>query len=704
MAQSGDFLAKIKLALEGKEQVVSGLKETQTAAQQLSKTKVTTMFDKEGIATGKQIEETFKNIGDSGKKASTGTGDFERAMRRALIVAPVWMAIRAGIQFVTQGLQEGIDYLVKYETQIFKLQQVMRGFGVVPNLENLREQFVKLSQDTGKSTADIAASYTEFIKAHLSAKDAMSATIVATQLQDITFSNSAAVIRAVALGYKLYGDTLDKNLTSEQKSRQVAAELYSASQKNLVSIEELSSEFNSFAATGDAVGLTLEQTIGLLATLNSEGVKNVTGLKTALFRTFTDTKNVAKEFGLAIKPDTKPFEIFIALLEKLRAAAKIGNTQLLGQALGEIFGKGGRGGTANVKILSDALDSLKASISTTFATESIDNFNAALTEIDKTLPHQIELWQNLKKQTFENFIIGIAGGKDFAGAIQNLNNLMQNQAIPIANQFGKNLNAIGLAVGTFGLGNIMDANTKAFQYWADEVSRVNTEMFKALKGQSNEQEYNNLLLELQDTQLLKYLAGEERTIKYLQEHKKELINTKIVQEGLTTATNATTTAQNSLTNSLGLTTKERQKDLDKLMSLVFEYEKSDMFEKQRIRRQIELQNKTPEQVVSAYQGTNYDQKIILENINSFTKEVREALAASIATQRGLTPYTEAITPIAPAIAQQINYSGQMIFYSINSDTIEKLAKLSPEDVIEYISTHPEAKQLIANIAANTNTR
>ncbi len=701
---SGDFLAKIKLVLEGKDKVVSGLQQTQQAAQQLSKTKVTTMFDKQGLATGKQIEETFTKIGTATKGASTGTGDFERAMRRALVVAPVWMAIRQGIQFVTQGLQEGIQYLVQFETQMFKLQQSLKAIGVTTNLDALREQFVKLSQSTGKSTAEIAKNYTEFIKIHLSVQDAMAATTAATQLQDITFSNNESIIRAVALGYKIYGDTLGKNLTAEQKSTQIAAELYSASQKNLVSIEELSSEFNTFVATGDAVGLTLEQTIGLLATLNSEGVKNITGLRTALFRTFTDTKNIAKEFGLTITPNTKPFEIFIAILERLRTAAKVGNIQLLGQALGEIFGKGGRGGTANVKILSDALDALKKSIGTTFTTESVNNFNEAIKEVDKTLPHQIELWENLKKQTFENFVIGIIGGKDFAGAIQNLNDLMQNQAIPIAKQFGENLKAIGLAVGTLGIGTFYDITTKILQFKADEITRINELMFKGLKGQLHEKEYNNLLDEFQNTQLIKYLSGQERTIKYLQEHKKELINTKTVQEALTTATDKTTVAQNNLTNSLGLTTKERQKDLDKLMSLVFEYEKADMFERGRIRRQIELQAKTPEELVSAYQGTNYDKQIILDNINSFTKEVREALASSIATQRGLTPYTEAITPIVPTIAQQINYSGQMIFYSINSDIIDKLAKKSPEEVIEYILTHPEAKELIANIAANTNTR
>ena len=46
MAISKDYLAVIKLLLQGKEQVVSGLNQTKKAAQSLGKTKITTGFDK----------------------------------------------------------------------------------------------------------------------------------------------------------------------------------------------------------------------------------------------------------------------------------------------------------------------------------------------------------------------------------------------------------------------------------------------------------------------------------------------------------------------------------------------------------------------------------------------------------------------------------------------------------------------------------
>ena len=105
MAFGGEFLAKIKLALEGKDQVITGLQQTQQATQQLAKTKITTIFDKEGIVTGKKIEETFSKIKDTTQKTTPIMEQFGMAMKRALIVAPVWIIMRGVIQGTFSALQ-----------------------------------------------------------------------------------------------------------------------------------------------------------------------------------------------------------------------------------------------------------------------------------------------------------------------------------------------------------------------------------------------------------------------------------------------------------------------------------------------------------------------------------------------------------------------------------------------------------------------
>lgn len=147
MAQSGDFLAKIKLVLEGKEQTVSGLQQTQQAAQQLSKTKVTTIFDKEGLVSGKKLEETFSNIKDQTKKATPLMNQFGLAMQRALIVAPVWMASRWAIQAVTETIGEQIKFLKELDTAMARIQIV--GQGTKEEYEGLKNTLVSLSVTYG---------------------------------------------------------------------------------------------------------------------------------------------------------------------------------------------------------------------------------------------------------------------------------------------------------------------------------------------------------------------------------------------------------------------------------------------------------------------------------------------------------------------------------------------------------------------------
>jgi len=239
----------------------------------------------------------------------------------------------------------------------------------------------------------------------------------------------------------------------------------------------------------------------------------------------------------------------------------------------------------------------------------------------------------------------------------------------------------------------MKEQVKQLENQSDLHNRIQS----ALKGESNLQETIAVLAEAKTSKLITDENLRKRVIEQLQTEANLLAkNGKLEGQKREEAEKTVITLQKQQ--------KELDKQRDRLTDLVFQYEKANMFEKARIRRQIELQAKTPEEIVNTYQGSNYDKNIILDNINNFTKEVREALATSLAIKQGHTAYTETITPIAPSIAQQIIYSGQMIFYSINPDIIDKLAKLTPEEVIEYITTHPEAKQLIANIAANTNTR
>ena len=159
----GDFLIRIKEALDraGHIQTISRLKETQQVTQQLTKTKVTTIFDKEGLATGKQIEETFSGVAKEGKKSFQAMGDFEKALRRVIIVAPVWMAFRTVLQGTFALLREGFRTLEEFDRALIKAKAVVHdSTGSIDNDMIILEKTIRdFSKKSGIALKDLASAF-----------------------------------------------------------------------------------------------------------------------------------------------------------------------------------------------------------------------------------------------------------------------------------------------------------------------------------------------------------------------------------------------------------------------------------------------------------------------------------------------------------------------------------------------------------------
>jgi TP901 family phage tail tape measure protein len=699
---SGDFLAKIKLALEGKDAVVSGLQQTQQAAQKLSGIKVTTTYDKEGLVTGKQLEETFKNIKPATDKASTGMKDFGNAMRRALIVAPVWMALRGAMQFFIQGIKEGTEYLLAFDKQMILVSQAINALGAnSSDINLLKDSFMSLSRETGNSAAKIAKVYLEIVKASGSYVEASETVKTAVLAQEVAQSETVDIARALALAIKLQGDSFSKTATQQEKYKEVASTLYVLSSKNLVTFEDLAKEYNNFVPAGQAANLTFQETAAILATLNSAGVSNVQGLKTALLRTLADSEKIGKELGIAISPDTKPIELFMTVLSKFKMAMKGGIDLKAFGALGELFGKGGRGGSIIIKTLSDSMEQLNKNLAITkFPVENSDAFNKSLKELQSSLPRQIEEIQNLKQQIFESFIIGVTGGKDFSAGLKNINEVL-TESILKAEALGVVFNLLGKYILDLNPANLANDKLKEQISLYTEQADLQDRIQKAIRGEYNLQTSVKILMEAKSSKLITDEKLRNLAVDALENEVKLIHDTIRAEENKTKASSDTL-----------LVLQKQQKELDKqktkLEALVFQYEKAGALEKRDIRRQMELQTKTPVEVVRAYEESPYDKNLILKNLSNFTDEIREALAKSIGRERGLDVYTNAVNP---SLAQQMqspilnqNVSLGNIIISINPDSLTNLAELSGDMLTIALLKNPDVQQLIANIALNVNPK
>jgi TP901 family phage tail tape measure protein len=287
---SGDFLARIKLALEGKAAVVAGLKETQAAAQKLSSTKVTTTYDKSGVATGKQIQETFKGIGTEAKKSSSDMGDFSRAISRAAIVAPVWMALRSAMMGVIQTVQSQIKFLLDLEDAMARIQIVGKGNA---------EQYKNLAY----SLTGLAIAY------GISATEALNAAKIFAQ-QGKTVSETFVLTRAAMIGAQVLGTTV----TDATESMTAAMNSFGIPAQNAISIidkfiavekefavtsQDLASGVKVVGASANQVGVSLAALTGditaVVEVTRKSGSEAARGLQFIYARLLTSGRPVIEQ-------------------------------------------------------------------------------------------------------------------------------------------------------------------------------------------------------------------------------------------------------------------------------------------------------------------------------------------------------------------------------------------------------------------------
>jgi len=441
----GDFLAKIKLALEGKEQVVSGLQQTQQAAQQLAKTKITTIFDKEGVVTGKKIEETFKNIGTSTGQTVQKLGDFEKALSRVIIVAPIWMAFRATIQAVTSTISEGFQTWISFDQQLIKSKAVIHDFSGTTDeaMVQLEDTIRNFSKESGISLDQLASSFYRFGTVGIAFSDALSGAIASAKLAKATLGDVDTISRSLAMTYRLLGDTIDSSLSPMAKQESLAGKILHLWRTNAFEANEFASSLNNFVSTANIVNFTTDQTIALLASLGTAGVQGARGgtlLKTAIQKLVENLDDLAPKLGVAVNPELEnTFDVFMRVLEAIN---KLSQTKGIPaealESIRDIFG-GVRGGQV-ISALNALLPELKKNLEDLGRDpqEFIKGLNDRFKEVTDEVSGQIEIFRRMKEQVGEAFVKGILGAEDFKNALEKINDFL-TEMVPLSEKIGNSI-------------------------------------------------------------------------------------------------------------------------------------------------------------------------------------------------------------------------------------------------------------------------
>lgn len=574
----------------------------------------------------KRIRTAIQGIPKDTQPATQKMGDFERALKRAVIVAPIWMAARAIMKETMTFVKEGFQYMIELEEAMHNVGATFQEVGSIgkENLDALAERFHKLSVESGKSEGAIANAFAAVNRILQNTGASMAAVDEATKLSLETGVDASKVAETMAFLYKLQGDSLKELTTDTQKFQEISALLYNVQAKTPGGLQKLEADIKNFASTMNLTDFGIENTIRLFGALESAGVSNSMALRTGLLKMLTNLDDAAKMLGISFPESSSSAEKFAKVLTILGTALRStgADTKTI-TIIKDIFGGTIRGGMGLTSLAKD-LNAVQEALSGKGISDKERYLQQKqLEEVTAGAEHQLSVFKNLKKQLGETFIIGLTGAEDFAGAVKNINTNMQNQWYQAWLQgLGKVFN--DLYRFTLGLGDEVDKLTNKQRQLAPILKSqedIHKRILLGLKGELSVADIVQLKAELLTTTLI---TDETQRKKLL-----DVLTQVAVKEVKVTEEKRKQNAAQEKANLL------MKKQVEEMEDLLLQYEKASTAERPEIKRKIELTQMTEQQQLSAFKTSATDRTYLLEMVSKLSDALKQSMAGTIAYEQGI---------------------------------------------------------------------
>ena len=413
-------------------QVIDTFKTVSTAVQMADKSyqNFTATF-RNGIlvntsGTLKEVNGQFsKTAVEAAKAANRTKGLHEELFRlgsRALLVVPIWEAMRAGLQALRAVFTDGFNDLVKESLLLDKVKKSLQGTTaeISSSMATIIDETQALALETGVSHDKIINSYQKFISIGLDVATAMAATNAVIKLGVITNTDASQSAESLSHAFSVLIAT---NASAADKQKQIndiialTSELWKT---NGFNIEEFTGSLEKFAITSKSVNFTTNQTLSLLATLSKSGLGSAGNLlRNSMGQLLVNMDKLAGSLGVKVNPaldDT--FSVLMKVLEQLDKLQKVNDLRGLEsakEALKEIFG--GTRSAVPIVALSSLYDALKKNL---VLTGDINKFNASFKETEGELGNVVARFHTANSEIGKSFVSGLIGAGDFNQALEKI--------------------------------------------------------------------------------------------------------------------------------------------------------------------------------------------------------------------------------------------------------------------------------------------
>jgi len=460
--ESKNYIISINAVLKGDKIVVSGLQQIEGATKKFSQT----------VAVGKTQTQDFNDI-------------LMKAGARALIVAPIWLAIRSAMMLALATISDMVKANFDLEEGMARIQTVMYGTSaeITAQMTGIERTILDTSVTTRVSIKDLTEAFYFLKTSALSSEEAMAGFVPLVNILTGTNVKAMEASRGLAGMYNTVGKALGDNLTVSEKMTKIADVLTYTYAKQDVEMGELIAGYGKLAPylVGLNDGFTdIVTTIGFLNTHLLRGARAGTLTGQAIMNMTKASKELAGIFGITFDSN-KPMG-FLKTLDLIQK--KMGDTSQITTAQSDAIARISktRGGVP-IRLLLGNYDEFKATLKD--AQDNVEGYAKKIAEIRMgTVTAQMSELQNILAVLTNDFISGVYGVGDFANALKLINETIV--AIrPNMQGLGMGIGYIGEQLGVFfaTMANMGDKNMlnalgkqiRGFGSFVDEQLRLENE-------------------------------------------------------------------------------------------------------------------------------------------------------------------------------------------------------------------------------------
>jgi len=453
----------------------------------------------------KPVGASVANIGKQAKTSKPFIDNFTKALRRVAIVVPVWLLFRSALLGVINTIQQGAQAWIEFDKALQRSVLVINGAtgGMQRAIDNLTERVRQLAIDTGKSMKDVTDAFFRFGTVGIEYEDALEGMATATRLATTLFGDAEQTATVLAQTYRLLGDSIDQSIPPQERIRVIGAQILELYRDNAFTLNEFNESLLKFLPTANAFNFSIDESVALLATLNTAGLKAGRAgrlLRTSINKLVSNLGELAGELGVVVNPELEStFDVLLKVLKAVKDLQEAGG-ELPIEAFEQLGLFGGvrarEAGLALVTIYDTLIDNFdRINLQQRDYNELLAKENEEFLRVQQSLGVQTQRFDRLRTLAGQAFVRGIVGGKDFEETLGRVNAILEN-SLDFFERLGQGL--VNLSVGIVPFGQAWLSFNRLIEEKAIKNMDTLSKITEGLQGKIPLEELDSLIQKIEE--------------------------------------------------------------------------------------------------------------------------------------------------------------------------------------------------------------